>query len=443
MQSCCLKYGDRVATLWSAAESVIIDSLSEHKENSVRLHAIRSLEGLAESGAELPHGWWAHLLGTILVDMATDCFHPVRASTMSILSHFSDEVLKSLQPSVSQHVSWMLLKGLRDPENSVRLAALSSLETLLGTQRNLTCYDQVLQEVLKGCDDKQPASVRARSLSAIACAVENTDHLNNCVEAVYEAALSGLACKRDNVIVMPCAIRVGGALLSKQLLDATRERNVLEKIAAVASDNAQHVKPRWNACHALSSFRSVQRWSDTSLALTAACAALAKTNNFKVATTAARALFEIVGRTLNDESEKQTAFHLYPCCVALLLTTERLTSNSFGHVSPSVSHYKESLRVALADLIVLLLQTFTGPNLHELAKYLHCELKEPGAYCEGIKPLILKGIGVPDFAVSMLNRDDEIGREARRLWRDVGEGCRKVYSNYLVLTRQIETLQAG
>lgn len=133
--------------------------------------------------------------------------------------------------------------------------------------------------------------VRARCFASLACACEVGVCAVLEVREIFSTVLRGIENRRDGTLVRPCALRAAGALLTSDLLDSlTEEREqLIRAIATVSSQDEEHVKVRWNACHALSCAVKVE----SEVAVAALCTALQCSTNFKVCIAACKALTKL------------------------------------------------------------------------------------------------------------------------------------------------------
>lgn len=83
------------------------------------------------------------------------------------------------------------------------------------------------------------------------------------------------------------------------------------------------------------------------------------------------------------------------------------------------------MREDLAALVTVLLRRVDNDLVDELRRRaIFADIKDVGR----IFHLTVFGMGIPEFAVEMSTREDELGEEARLVWHKASDECRQLFT---------------
>mmetsp|Transcript_24077 Transcript_24077/g.94861 ORF Transcript_24077/g.94861 Transcript_24077/m.94861 type:complete len:595 (-) Transcript_24077:1189-2973(-) len=357
LESICINYAVEIGKRWNIVSPLLADALDVNQTQALRLHAIRCIKNMAASrGSFLTPGWWWEVISVHLRAAATDSFHSVRATSIAVLATISNDSFQLLDSSTAKEVSRTILSSASDNDLRVRAVAISAIGALVGFQRFSgveNCFKACYQVTLDGARESQ-SDIRARSLASLSSVVEAGHFVDSEYARIADVVHDGLS--SSSWTNRAAAMRAAAALIDKLFQEQGRNDLdlLVEVVSASAADQQQHVKVRWNACHALAPVIPHEASRTWEVALQGLCAALRDSGNCKVCIGACRSLARL-----------PVPSRIGPCSVvdrydgacwrALLSAIRKLEGGEYALGVVSAARYEVSCRRSIAEAFKCLL----------------------------------------------------------------------------------------
>ncbi|KAJ8904943.1 hypothetical protein NDN08_001456 [Rhodosorus marinus] len=415
IESMCINYAVEIGEHWHFVSSLLADALDVNQTQALRLHAVRCIKNMAASRESfLTPGWWWEVISVQLRAAARDSFHSVRATSIAVLATIPNDSFQLLDASTAKEVSTTILSGASDKDLRVRAVAVSAIGDLVGFERFSgirNSFNACYQVILSGARESQ-SDIRARSLTSLSSLVEAGHFTDSEYAQIANAVHDGLSC--SSWTIRAAAMRAAAALIDK--LFQEQERNELdllvEVVSASAADQQQHVKVRWNACHALAPVIPHEADRAWEAALQGLSAALRDSGNCKVCIGACRSLARLPVPSRTRPCTAVDGFDAV-CWRALLSAIRKLEGGEYAPGVVSSARYKESLSDELASLALTLSQRLMSSHSEPAVDEQIYSAEE----FRSVLCYVLRALGIPEFTVELVHREDDVGIEARNLWR--------------------------